>query len=30
MISEEDLMDARALARQGYTYAENGRLLGRD
>ena len=23
-------MDARALARQGYTYAEIGRLLGRD
>jgi transposase len=30
LISEEDLMDARALARQGYTYAEIGRLLGRD
>ena len=30
MISEEDLMDIRALARQGYTYAEIGRLLGRD
>ena len=30
MISEEELMDARALARQGYTYAEIGRLLGRD
>jgi transposase len=30
VISEEELMDARALARQGYTYAEIGRLLGRD
>ena len=30
MISEEDLMDIRALSRQGYTYAEIGRLLGRD
>src|SRR4051812_9881132 len=30
MINEEELMDARALARQGYTYAEIGRLLGRD
>ena len=30
MISEEELMNARALARQGYTYAEIGRLLGRD
>ena len=30
MISEEELMDARALARRGYTYAEIGRLLGRD
>jgi transposase len=30
LISEEELMDARALARQGYTYAEIGRLLGRD
>jgi hypothetical protein len=29
VISEEELMD-RALARQGYTYAEIGRLLGRD
>jgi len=30
LISEEELMDARALARQGYTYAEIGRLVGRD
>jgi transposase len=30
VISEEELMDARALSRQGYTYAEIGRLLGRD
>jgi transposase len=30
LISEEDVMDARALRRQGYTYAEIGRLLGRD
>jgi transposase len=30
VISEEELMDIRALARQGYTYAEIGRLLGRD
>jgi len=30
MISEEELMDVRALARQGYGYAEIGRLLGRD
>jgi transposase len=30
LISEEELMDVRALARQGYTYAEIGRLLGRD
>jgi transposase len=30
VISEEDLMDVRALARQGYTYAEIGRLVGRD
>ncbi len=30
MISEEDLMDIRALSRQGYTYAEIGRLVGRD
>jgi hypothetical protein len=30
LISEEELMDIRALARQGYTYAEIGRLVGRD
>jgi transposase len=30
VISEEELMDIRALARQGYTYAEIGRMLGRD
>lgn len=30
MISVEELMDIRALARQGLTYAEIGRLLGRD
>jgi transposase len=30
VISEEELMDIRALSRQGYTYAEIGRLLGRD
>ena len=30
VISEEELMDVRALARQGYGYAEIGRLLGRD
>jgi transposase len=30
VISEEDLMDIRALSRQGYTYAEIGRLVGRD
>ena len=30
MISEEELMDVKALARQGYSYAEIGRLLGRD
>jgi transposase len=30
VISEEELMDARALARQGHSYAEIGRLLGRD
>lgn len=30
MINEEELMDIRALARQGYTYAEIGRILGRD
>jgi hypothetical protein len=30
VISEEDLMDNRALSRLGYTYAEIGRLVGRD
>jgi transposase len=30
LICEEELMDIRALARQGYTYAEIGRLVGRD
>jgi transposase len=30
LISEEELMDIRALSRQGYTYAEIGRLVGRD
>jgi transposase len=30
VISEEDLMDIRALSRRGYTYAEIGRMLGRD
>lgn len=30
LISEEELMDIRALARQRLTYAEIGRLLGRD
>src|SRR4051794_17908801 len=30
VISEEELMDIRALRRQGLTYAEIGRLLGRD
>jgi transposase len=30
VISEEELMDVRALHRQGYGYAEIGRLLGRD
>ena len=30
MVNEEELMDIRALARQGYTYAEIGRLVGRD
>jgi len=30
VITEEELMDIRALARQGYTYAEIGRLIGRD
>jgi hypothetical protein len=30
MVNEEGLMDIRALARQGYTYAETDRLEGRD
>jgi transposase len=30
VISEEELMDIGALARQGYSYAEIGRLIGRD
>jgi len=30
VINEEELMDIRALARQGYTYAEIGRIVGRD
>ena len=30
LISEEELMDVRALQRQGLSYAEIGRLLGRD
>jgi transposase len=30
MIDEEELMDIRALYRQGYTYAEIGRMVGRD
>jgi transposase len=30
VINEEDLMDIRALSRQGYTYAEIGRIVGRD
>jgi transposase len=30
VISEEELMDVRALQRQGLSYAEIGRLLGRD
>ena len=30
LINEEELMDIRALQRQGYTYAEIGRLVGRD
>jgi transposase len=30
MINEEEFMDIRALHRQGLTYAEIGRLLGRD
>jgi hypothetical protein len=30
VIDEEDLMQIRALARQGYTYAQIGRMLGPD
>jgi transposase len=30
VINEEELMDIKALRRQGFTYAEIGRLLGRD
>lgn len=30
MIDEEELMDINALHRQGYTYAEIGRMVGRD
>jgi len=30
VINEEELMDIRALSRQGYTYAEIGRIVGRD
>jgi transposase len=30
VINQEELMDIRALARQGYSYAEIGRLVGRD
>jgi transposase len=30
VLTEEELMDIRALKRQGYTYAEIGRLVGRD
>lgn len=30
VITEEELMDIRALKRQGYTYAEIGRMVGRD
>jgi transposase len=30
VVNEEELMDIRALARQGYTYAEIGRVIGRD
>ncbi len=30
VISEEEFMDIKALQRQGYGYAEIGRLLGRD
>ncbi len=30
MIDEEEWMNTRAPSRQGYTYAEIGRLVGRD
>lgn len=30
MITKEELMDIRALARQGFGYAEIGRMVGRD
>jgi transposase len=30
LIDQEELMDIKALHRQGYTYAEIGRLTGRD
>jgi transposase len=30
VVNEEELMDIRALSRQGYSYAEIGRLVGRD
>jgi len=30
MVNEEEFMDIRALHRQGFSYAEIGRLLGRD
>jgi hypothetical protein len=30
MIDEEELMDIKALHKQGLTYAEIGRLIGRD
>jgi transposase len=30
LIDEEELMDIKALHRQGYTYAEIGRMIGRD
>jgi len=30
VINEEEFMDIRALQRQGFTYAEIGRLVGRD
>jgi transposase len=30
LINEEEFMDIRALHRQGLTYAEIGRIVGRD